>query len=170
MKIPRLGVTAVIIVTVIALGMPQLSTRAADLQTVTPLTVVISEAQINASYWVTNPSRRWVTNRHVTLGDGIVTISETITVQPGKPYNVVTVWKPWVTSGGVLVFGFQSLTINGVSATPKDRAKWSSSYHRYMVRDAIRDYIRRQVHGTFKLTGIVVSPGQVAISVNVYTA
>src|SRR5512143_380658 len=78
--------------------------------TTTPQTVTITEDQINASYWITHPVLRAVTNKHVTLGQGTVTISATITYKNGKVYDAQTVWKPYI-SHGVLVFNFQSATV-----------------------------------------------------------
>jgi hypothetical protein len=37
------------------------------------------------------------------------------------------------------------------------------------VRNAIRNYVRSQVGGPFRYTGITVVPGQLTITVNVYS-
>jgi len=170
MKISRFVLIAVVMLTAAALLLPQTQSQAAAAIKVTPQTVTLTEAQINSSFWVTNPAKRSVTNRHVTLGNGTVTISETVKYAKGKTHDVVSVWSPSVNKAGVLMFGFQSVTLDGKPATRIERFRWQHSYHATMVRDAIRDYVRKQVKGTFKYTSITVTTGQAAINVNVYTA
>src|SRR5215813_42533 len=170
MKISHLGLIAAALLTAVGLLVPQTHSQAAVEVKVTPQTITLTEAQINSSYWVTNPARRSVTNRHVTLGDGTVTISETVKFAQGKTHEIVSLWKPSVNRAGVLIFGFQSVTVDGKPATPSERSRWRFSYHSTMVRDAIRDYVRKQVKAPFKYTSITVTTGQVAINVNVYTA
>jgi len=168
MKLTRFVLLAVCLAAVAMLIVPmQPTTVHAESLAVTAQTVTITEDQINSSYWVTNPVRRSVTNKHVTLGDGTVTISATITHHDGKTFDVVSVWKPYI-SRGVLVFGFQSVTVNGQTATPSDRLQIILA-HRWIVRDAIRDYVRHQVGGPFQYTSLTVTPGLITINVNVYT-
>jgi hypothetical protein len=168
MKFTRYALVAVCVAVVAMLVIPMQSTVAhAEALAVTPQTVTITEAQINSSYWVTNPVRRSVTNAHVTLGDGTVTISATITHRDGKTFDVQSVWKPYI-SRGVLVFGFQSVTVNGQAPTASDKGLIIVA-HRYIVRDAIRDYVRHQVGGPFRYTSLTVTPGVITIYVNVYT-
>ncbi|MEP7286398.1 MAG: hypothetical protein ABI947_11575 [Chloroflexota bacterium] len=166
MKLTHILAAALLVIVGMAAVVPQ--AQAAALVNTTPKTVVVTEAQINSSYRITNPIRRSVTNKHVTLGDGIVTISATITHRDGKTFDVVTVWKPSISAYGTLIFGFQSATVNGQPATATDKAALRF-VHQYIVRDTIRDYIRSQVHGAFKYNAITVTPGQVSIDVNVYT-
>jgi hypothetical protein len=166
MKLHRLGIAALIALGVVMLVASPV--QAAGPSTVAEKNVVITEAQINASYRVTHPVRRSVTNTHVTLGDGTVTIDATITHRDDKSFAAETVWKPYVTSSGVLVFGFQSAVVSGQTASAADRYELILA-HRYIVRDAIRDYVRSQVGGSFKYTGITVAPGQLTITVNVYS-
>ncbi|HVO43448.1 MAG TPA: hypothetical protein VMT34_12535 [Aggregatilineales bacterium] len=165
MKTTRYLLAALCVAAVALLAVP--SAQAAALTT-TPRTVTITEDQINSSYRITNPVRRSVTNAHVTLGDGIVTISATITHRDGTSYQAQSVWKPYISARGALIFGFQSATVNGQPATRADRSALIIA-HRYIVRDAIRDYIRRQVGGPCQYVNLTVTPGLVTINVNVYT-
>jgi hypothetical protein len=166
MKLLRAGIAAFIALGIVTLAVSP--AQAAGPASVTEKSIVITEAQINRSYWVTHPVRHAVTNKHVTLGDGIVTIDATITHRDGKSFAAETVWKPSVTASGVLVFGFQSAIVNGLAASAADRYELILA-HRYVVRDAIRDYVRSQVGGPFKYTRITVVPGQLTITVNVYS-
>ncbi|MCC7447478.1 MAG: hypothetical protein IT324_08690 [Anaerolineae bacterium] len=140
--------------------------QAAAPHATTPKQVVVTEAQINASYWVTNPVRRSVSNKHVTLGDGTVTISATITHRDGTTLEAQSVWKPFVNAQGALVFNFQSATVSGQPANVTDRRELILA-HQTRIHYAIREYVRKQVGGAFRYTKITVTPGQVVIDVNV---
>jgi hypothetical protein len=166
MKLLRSGIAALIVLGVVMLIVSP--AQAASPTTVTEKSIVITEDQINASYWVTHPVRRSATNKHVTLGDGTVTIDAIITHRDGKSFKAETIWKPYVTSTGVLVFGFQSATVNELAASTSDHSELVLA-HRFIVRNAIRNYVRSQVGGPFRYTGITVVPGQLTITVNVYS-
>lgn len=168
LKITRYLIAGLLIAAVV-LALPQAPASAAS-RTKTSQTVTITEDQINSSHWITNPAHPFVTNKHVTLGDSIVTISATLT-HGNKVFDASSVWKPYVTSKGLLVFGFQSVTVITDSATAAEQADESELRlaHQHIVHDAIRDYVRSQVGGPFKYTSISVTPGLVTITVDVYS-
>jgi len=165
-RILHVAIAAVLVVASTAVAL--VPAQAAAPHATTAKQVVVTETQINASYWVTNPVRRSVSNKHVTLGDGTVTISATITHRDGKTVEAQSVWKPFVNAQGALVFNFQSATVNGQPANVADRRELILA-HQTRVHFAIREYVRKQVGGAFRYTKITVTPGQVVIDVNVFS-
>jgi hypothetical protein len=142
--------------------------QAAPAVTRTEKTVIVTENQINNSYWITHPIRRSVSNKHVSLnGDGTVLITATITGTNGVVHNAQAIWKPYI-SRGVLIFNFQSATVDGKPANNAERYELRSA-HQTIVRAAIRDYVRSQVGSVFVYKSIAITQGQIAVTVWSYT-
>lgn len=64
-------------------------------------TVTIQESDINASYWVTNPAWRAVSDRSVDLQTGQVVVSETITRRGHDPVAVTITYTPYINNGRI---------------------------------------------------------------------
>src|SRR5262245_39653523 len=88
---------ALVLVVIPALAVMIAPTFAAD----TTKQIVIQESDINASYWVTNPAWRAVTDRSVDLQPGQVVVSETITRRGHDPVAVTITYVPSVSNGRV---------------------------------------------------------------------
>jgi hypothetical protein len=92
-----IGKFAVVLAVVALLAVLVVPTFAAD----TTKQIVIQEADINSSYWVTNPAWRAVTDRSVDLQIGQVIVSETITRRGHDPVAVTITYVPSVDNGRI---------------------------------------------------------------------
>jgi hypothetical protein len=110
----------------------------------------ISEAQINASYWVANPPARGVTNRSVDLQPGKVVVSETWTRRADTPKQVVAVLTPRVENGRVF-WSVASATIDGGAASDELLAQINSR-----INSSWRNYARKQ-SGPGRVTAVEIS-------------
>lgn len=92
----RILTVMIVVVALAALAIPALA------QGTTPTrTITITEAQINASYWVTNPIRRSVSNVHVDLQAGQAVVSATFTYRRIEPFEGEAVLVPNIRNGRV---------------------------------------------------------------------
>jgi hypothetical protein len=103
--IRKIALSLGILVLLAALAIP---TLAADVTK----TVTVTETQINASYWVTNPAWRAVSDRSVDLQAGQVVVSETITPRKGDSVAVAITYTASVTNGRI-VWAAAAATSNG---------------------------------------------------------
>lgn len=65
----------------------------------TTKTIVVQESDINASFWVTNPAWRAVSDRSVDLQPGQVVVSETVTRRGHDPVAVTITYAPYIENG-----------------------------------------------------------------------
>jgi hypothetical protein len=169
MKLSRLISTiAVLSATLLVIQPATQVVQAAPAVTRTEKTIIVTEDQINNSYWITHPIRRAVSNKRVSLNaDGTVLISATITTSNGVAHSAQAIWKPYI-SRGVLIFNFQSATVDGRPANNAERYELRVA-HQTIVRAAIRDYVRAQVGSVFVYKSIAITQGQIAVTVLAYT-
>lgn len=118
-------------------------------------TRVITEAQINESYRVTNPARRAVSNVVVDLQPGQVVISSTHTY-PNATYDVVSVWTPSV-SNGRIIWQSSSITANGQPASQELIDQVNAS-----ILTSWRNYWRSQNPG--RVQSVVISDNEITIT------
>jgi hypothetical protein len=118
-------------------------------------TRVITEAQINESYRVTNPARRAISNVVVDLQPGQVVISSTHTY-PNTTYDVVSVWTPTI-SNGRITWQASSITANGQPASQELIDQVNTS-----ILTSWRNYWRNQTTG--RVQSIVISDTDITIT------
>jgi hypothetical protein len=118
-------------------------------------TRVITEAQINESYRVTNPARRAISNVVVDLQPGQVVISSTHTY-PNATYDVVSVWTPSVSSGRV-TWQAISITANGQPSSQELIDQVNAS-----ILTSWRNYWRNQNPG--RVQSIVISDNEITVT------
>jgi len=126
---------------VAALVLPVLGVSA---QTATARTVTVTEAQINASYRVTNPFRRAVSNVSVDLQPGVAVISSTHTYRSrgqDQVYACSSIWSPSVTNG-IITWTLNSATCNGQPASQNLISQINAS-----IGSSWRNYWRMQRGG-----------------------
>lgn len=106
-------------------------------------TLTFTEAEINESYWVTNPANRHLSNVYVDLqasNDGQVTISAVYSWRPvgggTRSADVALVIKPRLVNGR-LVWDVVSITADGQPASNdivrQVNAQLTASWRRYMI-------------------------------------
>lgn len=126
--------------------------------------ITLTEARINESYLVTNPSRRAITNRSVDLQPDQVVISETITrrrlLGAGTTSNsIVAIFTPSI-SHGRIYWTLDNATLNGEPISQALIAQFndwlSASWSRYF----------RQQLGSGRVTDITITDNEVTISLN----
>jgi hypothetical protein len=118
-------------------------------------TRVITEADINSSYRVTNPARRAITDVVVDLQPGQVVISSTH-VYANRSYDVVSVFTPTIT-GGRVVWQAQSITANGQAASQALVDQVNTS-----IMTSWRNYVRMQVSG--RVQSIEITDNEIIIT------
>jgi hypothetical protein len=129
-------------------------------------TITITEAQINASYWVTNPVRRSISNVHVTVENGDVSIAATVTLPRKDPIATVSVWVPKIVAGNVY-WVLKSATYNGQRVSNAVRYEINTAFFR--IRDFVRDSLRREFkYGPYKVTAVNLTSGLMTIDVTLY--
>lgn len=101
------------------------------------MTRTVTEDQINASYWVTNPVRRSVSNVHVDLQAGQVVISATFTYRRIEPFEGEAVLVPSVENGRVY-WSAVSATRDGEPVSDELLNQINAS-----IESAWRNYVRR---------------------------
>ena len=150
------------VATIFTLALPATSASAAT----ETRTITITEAQINASYWVTNPPRRSVSNVHVTVENGDVSIAATVTLLHKDPIDTVSIWKPKIVAGNVY-WVLTSATHNGQPVSAAVKYEVNSSFYR--IRDFVRDSLRREFkYGPYRVTAVTLTSGLVTIDVTLY--
>jgi hypothetical protein len=110
----------------------------------------ISQEQINASFWVTNPPARGVSNRSVDLQPGQVVVSETWTRRAATPKQVVAILTPRIENGRVF-WSVASATIDGSAASDELVAQINSR-----INNSWRNYAKRQ-SGPGRVTAVEIS-------------
>ncbi len=104
---------------VVGLGVGGASAQTDCTATGTPVSMTITEAQINSTFWVTNPVNRNVGNVTVDLMPGQVAINETYTYRTGSGTqiaDVIVVLTPFVSNGRVQ-WAVVSITADGQPAS-----------------------------------------------------
>ncbi|MCS7071346.1 MAG: hypothetical protein NZM00_07565 [Anaerolinea sp.] len=79
-----------------------------------------TEAEINASYHVTNPLRRAVSNVSVDLQPGVAVINSTHMLRmrgQDAVFTCTSIWSPVINSGNVLTWNLNSAACNDQSAS-----------------------------------------------------
>ncbi len=125
----------IILTVVVALAGLAVPTFAQD--TTATRTVTVTEEQINASYWVTNPVRRSLSNVHVDLQPGQVVVSATFTYRRGNTFEGEAVLVPSVENGRVY-WTVISATQDGEPVSDDLLNQINAS-----ISSAWRNYIRR---------------------------
>jgi hypothetical protein len=120
-------------------------------------TRTITEAEINASYWVTNPTNRAVTNRSVDLQSGKVVVNATITRRGKDPVQAVTTYVPTITNGRVY-WSVTARTHNG-QAVPADVLAQINAH----ISASWRNFFRQKA-GAGRITSIVISDTTITIT------
>lgn len=92
----RIFIVLTVVVALAALAVPTFAQG-----TATNRTVTATEDQINASYWVTNPVYRSVSNAHVDLQAGQVVVSATFTYRRTGSFEGEAVLVPTIRNGRV---------------------------------------------------------------------
>src|SRR4051812_41216090 len=88
-----------IVVALIGAALPANAAALPDKWQETTKTYTVTQDQINASYRVTNPINRQISDVSVTVEDGQINVAATIT-KPGKdPVATVSIWKPIIRAG-----------------------------------------------------------------------
>ncbi len=139
----------------------------ASAQAVTPeatATVTYTEAEINSTFWVTNPANRHLTNVYVDLqseNGGQVTISALYTWRATrggtKTANVAVVLAPQVTNGR-LIWNVVSITADGKPASADIVAQVNAQ-----LAATWRRYINNHVHPGH-LTGVTISNADITFT------
>ena len=99
--------------------------------TTTTRTIIVTEEQINASYWVTNPVRRSVSNVHVDLQAGQVVVSATFTYRRIEPFEGEAVLVPSVENGRVYWSA-----VSATGSEPRVPQKRTRTFRRWWRRAA----------------------------------
>jgi hypothetical protein len=119
----------VFVLMMVALGMMVVPTLAAT------RSVSVSESDINASFRVTNPALRQVSNLHVDLQPGQAVVSATFTFRKGGSFDAAVTLVPSVSNGRV-IWTATAASINGQSVSQEllnqINASVASSWRRYI--------------------------------------
>jgi hypothetical protein len=147
-----------VMVVIAALALMAAPAFAAD----TTKQITIQEADINASYWVTNPAWRAVTDRSIDLQPGQVVVSETITRRGHDPAAVTITYTPYISNGRVFW--------TAVAAT-KDGSPVSADFLQEIndhMASSWRHYIREH-RAPGHVTQIDISDSAITLTVTVPT-
>lgn len=165
-KTMRIAVFAAIVAMLMAAFVPSLTASAAALDAVTKQTITVTEAQINATYRVTNPRNRAISNVYVAVQQDQVSITATIT-EPGKtPLNTVSVWQPYIVRG-LVEWKIVSATSNGQPVS-SDVLKLLETIHKYSLRTTFWNAVRRVLTPRSYVTAIKLTPGLITVTAEVY--
>ncbi|MEP7284881.1 MAG: hypothetical protein ABI947_03835 [Chloroflexota bacterium] len=156
MKIVRIGLLLVV------LGMFVSGVSAAQAAP-SSLTVVVTQAQVNAALSTVSTTTKGIANASVVIQPTGVVLTASVTV-PGKtPVVTVSVWTFAVTSSGVTTT-LKSVTVNGKPAT-QDTINKLNSYAATLRSAFIK---AAQTAGktppTYKITNIVLEPGYALVT------
>src|SRR5260221_6995528 len=154
---------------VVAFAFPAISASAATEPTKwekTTKTFTITQDQINASYRVTNPRDRAVSNVSVTVEQEQVRIAATFTKPGQTPVNTISIWQP-VVRYGLLDWKFMSATANGQPVTPDLKAIVIRIHHVALL-NTVRALVRHASPVRTSITNVTLTPGLVTITANVY--
>lgn len=116
-----------------------------------------TEAQINASYRVTNPARRSISNIHVDLQPGQAVVTATYTRRGQSPVATSTTLVPYIDDGRIY-WEVTSVLANGQPASDELIAQINLS-----IVSAWRNYIRRQA-GTGHFTAVTITGGDLTVT------
>ncbi len=130
----RKGLIALVVLSALAV-----SAAPAFAQTGSTRTITLTEADINASFRVTNPPRRTVTNVHVDCQPGQVVISATMTYRGHPPMQVAATFAPSINNGRVYWL-VSAATVNGQPASLELLQQINAS-----ISASWRNYFRRQL-------------------------
>lgn len=130
----------------------------ASAQTATTRTTTVTEAQINASYRVTNPVRRAVSNVSVDLQPGVAVINSTHTYRSqgqDRVFVCASLWTPGI-NNGVIIWSLNSATCNGQPASQELVNQINTS-----IGSSWRNYWRTQRGG--RVQSVTVTDTEVVI-------
>jgi spermidine/putrescine-binding protein len=153
---------ALTMLVVMALGLAVLAApNTAQAAGSTNVTITITEQQI-AEYFAKRTPSRGFSNVKVDLQTGQVTLSFTLTDKKNKKYDVVSVWVPNISSAGTLSFTLQSATSNGKTLSQEVVTRINLNWSGTIAR-AVREYILKQIKGTYTVSSVVISEKDITI-------
>lgn len=132
----------------------------------TTKTITITQDQINASYRVTNPVNRAITNVSVTVEQGQISVAATVTKRGEQPVATVSIWQP-VIRYGLIDWKFVSATANGQPVTPELK-QILIRLHEVALRNFVRSAIRHNAAAHIFVTNVTLTPGLITVTADVW--
>ncbi len=148
---PRKVLALALVLAILAAAVP------ATAQSGSTRSVTVTEAQINATYRVTNPARQTVSGLSVDLQPDQVVISATFTPRRGNPVATATTLVPSLEDGRVY-WTVTSVTANGQPASAEIVAQVNT-----VIAASWQRYVREQA-GTGRVTGFVITASDATLT------
>lgn len=130
----------------------------------TSATISITEADLNAAYRVTNPSRTQVTNVYVDVQEGQVVITGDVRIQRGSnpTVSVAVTYVPKLVQSGSrtrLDWDISSIIVDGENYTGTAYGTVRNAY-----TTALRNAVNTKVARTFNVTNVTVGGDVISVT------